>query len=118
MHETEQFFKAVMLSLNQHGWKLRLKPGSDSYCWVGSKRIDIGVGYAGDLRQIILHEIAHIGTARFCNQKHNETFWRHYEDLVAKWLHTGLDIHQIRHQQGTGGGIYAVAYSHGVSPCL
>jgi uncharacterized HAD superfamily protein len=75
-----------------------------------SKTINLGMDYVGDTRQILLHEIAHIGTARFCNQKHNEQFWRHLEELVRRWLKQELDEHQQRHKLATGGGIYAVCY--------
>lgn len=45
-----------MIDLNHQGWTINLYDGSDSYCWQSQKRIDIGINYNGDLRQIILHE--------------------------------------------------------------
>lgn len=104
------FFRRVMLWLGHYGWTLNMRTGHDSYCWLQAKRIDLGMDYNGDVRQILIHEIAHIGTARFCNQKHNETFWRHAEELTRRFLGCELDENQRRHRAWTGGGIYALCY--------
>ena len=87
-----------------------MRPGNDSYCWIGSRQIDLGMDYDGDARQILLHEIAHIGTARFCNQKHNIQFWQQLEELTWRWMKRTLDASQLQHKHATGGGIYAVCY--------
>ena len=39
-----------------------------------------------NIESLLLHEIAHIGTCRFCNNKHFITFWRRYEDLMRRFL--------------------------------
>ena len=68
----EHFFKNTLIALRHHDWSITWDIGSGSYCYVKQKRIDIGVDYGGDLRQIILHEIAHIDTAKYCNKRHNQ----------------------------------------------
>jgi hypothetical protein len=106
------FFKNVMLHLNHHGWVLNLKEGHDSYCWINQKRIDIGMAYEKDLKQIILHEIAHIDTAKYCNQKHNPQFWKHFEYLVRKFLKTTFDKNQLAHKWCSNSkGFYGLIYS-------
>ncbi len=104
------FFNNVMLNLGYHDWELNIKSGHDSYCWINSKRIDIGLDYDGNLKQIILHEIAHIGTARFCNQKHNKQFWDHLSELTFKWLKTDLDNHQKFHKKYSTTGSHSIKY--------
>ena len=99
-----------MVRCGYHDWTLNMRPGHDSYCWIGSRQIDLGMDYDGDARQILLHEIAHIGAARFCNQKHNAQFWAHLKELTRQWLKQGLDEPQLCHKSATGGGIYAVCY--------
>ena len=106
----QHFFNNVMMKLGYYNWLLSIRPGSDSYCWINLKQIALGTNYSGDLRQILLHEIAHIGTARFCNQKHNKQFWRHLEDLMWHWIKQPLDANQLRHKKATGGGIYSIRY--------
>ncbi len=108
--QIHHFFNNTMMVLGYHGWTLNLRSGSDSYCWIKSKRIDIGMDYDGDIRQIILHEIAHIDTARFCNQKHNFSFWTRMEYLCQRFLHKQLDASQQRHRQWVSRGFYSVAY--------
>ena len=102
------FFNNVMARLGFHGWTLR--PCKDSYCWEKQKRIDYNPGYDGDPRQIILHEIAHIGTARFCNQRHNKAFWDRLEDLNSRFLGKSLDGHQLKHKTYTSEGRKALCY--------
>ena len=110
--DLHHFFKNVMLHFNHYRWVLSLKEGHDSYCWINQKRIDIGVAYEGDLRQIILHEIAHIDTAKYCNQKHNPNFWKRVEYLVWKFLKTDLDENQLVHKRGSNSdGFYGIIYS-------
>ena len=108
------FFTNLMALLGYYGWTLRLKEGHDSYCWITSKTIDIGTAYEGNIRQIILHEIAHIGTAKYCNQKHNPQFWKHLEYLIARILKTTLDDNQRRHREYCSQGRYAIIYKSGV----
>ena len=110
MMVVRHFFNNVMVKIGHHDWILNMRPGHDSYCWIKSKTINLGMDYHGDLRQILLHEIAHIRTARFCNQKHNAQFWKYLEELTHQWLKRGLDENQLRHKHATGGGIYAVCY--------
>lgn len=106
------FFSNVMAALGYHGWTLEVHSGPGSYCWVTQHRISLGIGYAGDWRQILLHEIAHIDTCRFCNNKHTPQFWQRCEDLVSRFLKTGLDEHQMRHRNFAGEGRYALCYAN------
>ena len=102
------FFNNVMIYLGHHGWSIRFC--NDNYCWISKKRIDIDLSYNGDVRQIILHEIAHIDTAKYCNQKHNPPFWKKLEYLIQKFLNTSLDEHQIRHKKFMTIGYYNTKY--------
>jgi len=106
------FFRNVMVCLGHHGWMLECRDSSDSYCWLSKKKITLGLGYKGDPRQILLHEIAHIDTCRFCNNKHTTAFWKRCEYLVRRFLKTGLDENQIRHREFVGGGVYALCYAN------
>ena len=99
-----------MMCLGHHGWTLRLRKGYDSYCWINCKRIDIGMSYFGDPRQSILHEIAHIDTAKYCNQRHNPQFWKRTEYLIKKFLKTGLDECELTHRQYCTNGVYGLVY--------
>ena len=113
MDQYEHFFKNVTLALRHHDWSIAWVSGSDSYCHIIQKECQIGIDYAGDLKQIILHEIAHIDTAKYCNQRHNPQFWKRCDYLVQRFLRTELDEHQKLHKQWTGKGIYALCYYNG-----
>ena len=108
--ELHHFFRNVMLYLRHYGWTLNLKDRNDCYCWINKKRIDAGLDYRGDPRQIILHEIAHIDTAKYCNQSHNPQFWKHLEYLTRKFLKTGLDEYQLNHKKYCSNGFYGLVY--------
>jgi hypothetical protein len=107
-HYLQQFFKAIMMDLRLYGWTLNIC--SDCYCWQNRKRIDVDRNYDGDIRQIILHEIAHISTAKYSNQKHTPEFWKHLEYLCWKYLRQGLDDCQLRHRVFMGKGICSIIY--------
>lgn len=107
-HQLQQFFKAVMIDQRLYGWTLRLT--NDCYCWQNSRRIDVDLNYDGDLRQIILHEIAHISTAKYSNQKHTPEFWKLTEQYCRKYLNVGLDDNQLRHREFMGPGICSLIY--------
>ena len=102
------FFNNVMINLGHHGWTIRFC--NDNYCWISKKRIDIDLSYKGDVRQIILHEIAHIDTAKYCNQKHNPQFWKRLEYLTKKYLKQPLDKLQIEHKKYMSNGYYGLIY--------
>ena len=98
-----------MVNLGHHGWVIQFH--TDSYCWVNKKKITIDLNYSGDIRQEILHEIAHIGTARFCNNKHNPQFWQLLKRLTYKYLKKELDSGQIYMKSFHGKGIYKLIYT-------
>lgn len=104
------FFKNVCMHLGIHDWKIEFN--GDNYCWMHKKTITIDTEYDGDVRQIILHEIAHIGTCRFSNQKHTPAYWKYLEYLTRKFLKKGLDKHQIEHRKWMGEGIYNLCYEN------
>jgi len=108
--QIQHFFNNAMVVLGHHGWKLEMGDWSDSYCWVKSRKITLGLKYDGDIRQILLHEIAHIDTCRFSNNRHTPAFWKRLEYLVRRFLRTGLDEHQMRHRKYQSEGIYALCY--------
>jgi len=97
-----------MVQLGHSDWTIRFC--DDNYCWVNKKRIDVNLDYNGDVRQMILHEIAHIDTAKFCNQKHNPSFWKHLDMLTKKYLKKELDKNQINHKRYMSNGIYSIVY--------
>lgn len=105
----QQFFKMVCINERIYDWKLNLT--NDSYCWIDKKRIDVDWSYDGDLRQIILHEIAHISTCKYSNNKHTSAFWKHLEYLCWKYLRKGLDENQLRHKAFMGKGIFSLIYA-------
>lgn len=104
------FFKNVNYYLGIHDWDITFN--GDSYCWYSEKNITIDQNYKGDVKQIILHEIAHINTARFSNQKHNPQFWKHLEFLTIKFLKRKLDKSQINHKRYMTDGIYSLCYEN------
>ncbi len=80
------FFNNVIIRLGYYGWTLRLVPNSsEGYCWIHSKTIDIGEKFK-DKKELIIHEISHIDTCRFCNNRHHKKFWKRYEDLMLRFL--------------------------------
>lgn len=106
----QHFFRNVMMCLGHHGWTLRLREGHEGYCWRNQKRIDVGMNCDGDLRQGILHEIAHIDTAKYCNQSHNPQFWKRAEYLIKRFLKTGLDENEVAHRRYCSNGVYGLVY--------
>lgn len=110
----QHFFNNVTVRLGYYDWRLNLKMlSSEGYCWKHSKTIDIGLDN-GNPKELILHELAHINTCRFCNQKHNFDFWKCFEDLMRRFL-PGVEISQAMrfHQSYVSKGVYGVAYEHG-----
>jgi len=104
------FFKNVCIHLGIHGWEIEFN--GDNYCWKYKKTITIDTNYNGDVRQIILHEIAHINNARFSNQKHTPQFWKQVEYLTKKFLKKELDEHQLTHRTYMSNGIYNLCYEN------
>lgn len=102
------FFNNVIIRLGHYGWAIRFC--KDNYCWLGSKRIDVDLSYDGDPRQIILHEIAHIDTAKYCNQKHNPAFWKRLGYLTHKFLNQDLDENQKRYKLFMSDGFVSLKY--------
>jgi len=108
MNDYIHFFKNVCIHLKIYDWKIKFN--GDNYCYKETKTITIDPNYNGDVRQIILHEIAHINTAKFSNQKHNPQFWKHLKYLTKKFLKKDLDKNQIEHKKYMTEGIYALHY--------
>ena len=80
------FFNNVLIRLGIYDWELIIKDNStEGYCWNYNKTIVIG-WKAKEPFSLILHEIAHINTCRFCNNKHNLVFWKTYRDLLRRFL--------------------------------
>jgi hypothetical protein len=106
--ELYHFFKNVTTRIGYYDWKINFC--RDNYCWHNSKVINVDPNYDGDIRQIILHEIAHINTAKYCNQKHNPQFWKRLKDLNRKFLKQDLDDNQKRHMEYMSSGYYSLIY--------
>lgn len=104
----KHFFNNVKIKLGYPDWTINFC--NDNYCWIKQKRIDIDLNYKGDIRQIILHEIAHIDTAKYCNQKHNVDFWKRLDYLTHKFLQKDLDDNQKKHKQFMTVGFYGLVY--------
>ena len=105
-----------MMDLNYHDWTIRFC--NDNYCWGRDRRIDVDLSYNGDPRQIILHEIAHINTAKYCNQKHTPAYWKHLTLLTRKYLKRDIDDNQKKHQKYMTDGYYALHYGPKKLKCV
>jgi len=104
------FFNSVLIRLSLYGWQLRLTNSSEGFCWKQRKIIDIGINYRYP-KELILHEIAHILTCRFCNQKHNFIFWKTFDDLVRRFLpNHAVSEAQVRHRSYATKGFYRRVY--------
>lgn len=85
----ENFLNSVLYYNRTLGFKLKIGPEFENYCWESKKEIHItynGTEIDDYIKEMILHEIAHIGQARFCNNKHCKSFWKHYDQLKYKFL--------------------------------
>lgn len=102
------FFNNVISQLGHYDWKIKFC--NDNYCWIKDKTITIDLSYNGDVRQIILHEIAHIDTAKYCNQKHNLAFWKRMEYLTKRFLNQELDENQKNHKMFMSEGYISLKY--------
>ena len=111
-HQLQQFFKDVCVNERIHDWTLSFC--SDSYCWLQSKCINVDFDYNGDLRQLILHEIAHINTCKYTNQKHTYDYWKHMEYLCYKYLRQDIDENQRRHKFFASEGFCSLIYYNGI----
>ena len=109
--ELLHFFNNVMISLNIHGWELRLKENSsDGYCWINKKIIDIGLNYENP-KELLIHEIAHINTCRFCNNKHTFDFWKTFLDYMNRFLpKEKISKNAYEHMKFAGNGYYRRYY--------
>lgn len=92
--EIEAFFQIVMDDLGYRGWQLRWMP-ADAYCWRGKQIIDICLWESlAECKQLLLHEIAHIGIVEPSGNQHTLRFWNHLQYLVRTYLDSELDIDQ------------------------
>jgi len=104
------FFNNVIVRLAYYGWKIKFT--NDSFCWKNRKLITIS-RKVKNKKQMILHEIAHIGTCRFCNQKHNYKFWKHFDDLMKRFLPNEIiDVIQLNHRKLATRGKYDLMYKN------
>ena len=107
----EHFFKNVLLCLNIHEWSLRWVPDSrEGFCWLRRKVIDLGEDVY-DKKHLLLHEIAHISTCRFCNAKHTKEFWKLYDDLRRRFLPGDDSPSQISHKKVQYKSFYKLVYA-------
>ncbi|MCK9435095.1 MAG: hypothetical protein M0R32_09830 [Candidatus Cloacimonetes bacterium] len=111
--EITHFFNRVLLYLGEYGWSLNLVPNSsEGYCWKTRKVIDAGEN-SKDIKQLIIHETAHIRTCRFCNNKHTLDFWMEFDRLKDKFL-PGVEISESNklHRQYMGNGFNRLCYGN------
>jgi hypothetical protein len=93
--EVECFFQVIIADLDYGKWELRWTE-SDSFCWRSKKRIDIcPMDSLDECKQMLLHEIAHIGVVEDLGNQHTLRFWRHLQNLVRKYLQSDLSDYQI-----------------------
>jgi len=85
--EYEKFFYKVIKDLGHDEWKLEWYKDSrvEGYCWPDRKIINIGPS-AGNIKRLMIHEIAHIDTCLNKNNKHKKEFWQKYVKLLEKYL--------------------------------
>ncbi len=105
------FFNNVIIKLGFYNWTIVfVSDSSEGYCNKRNKRISVGLD-SKNIKQLILHEIAHINTCRFCNQKHNPAFWKTFELLMQKFL-PGEKICESQgvHKSFTSNGFYRLCY--------
>ncbi len=77
----------VREQLNLYGWRLNIMPqATEGYCWKKSKALDVGLMCRGGPKELLIHEIAHIRTARFNNNKHTWDFWKMFVDYMYRFL--------------------------------
>jgi len=87
-------FQVVMSDLGYKGWRLRWT-SADAYCWRSKQVIDICPGHSlAECKQLLLHEIAHIGVVESSGNQHTLRFWRHLQCLVRKYVNSKLDMYQ------------------------
>jgi hypothetical protein len=112
--ELIHFFNNVMIKLCIYDWTLNLiEHSSEGYCWKNTKIIDIGLKNE-NIKELILHEIAHIRTCRFCNQKHNPSFWKTFLDLMRRFLpNEELSNSCKQHMKYSTIGFYSLKYENG-----
>lgn len=102
----QNFFNNVIVYLGYYGWKLNIiKNSKEGFCWHHKKTIDVGENNSNPKR-LILHEISHIDTCRFCNNKHSIFFWKKYEDLMRKFL----PLIELETRYFENSGIYKLCY--------
>jgi len=102
------FFNNIMIQLGYYDWKIKFT--NDSFCSKNQKLITIS-SKVKNKKQMILHEITHIGTCRFCNQKHNYKFWKHFEDLMRRFLpNEKIGVIQLSHKGFATEGRYNLVY--------
>lgn len=109
--EIVHFFNRVLLYIGEYNWRLNLvQNSSEGYCWKSRKVIDVGAG-SKDIKQLILHEAAHIKTCRFCNNKHTQEFWREFDRLMDRFL-PGAEINESNklHRKYMGKGFNRLCY--------
>lgn len=86
MNKIQHFFNNTMIKLGYYDWKLEIVPNShEGYCWRKQKKIQIGEKNKNPKR-LVLHEISHIDTCRYFNNKHCRSFWIRYEELMRRFL--------------------------------
>jgi len=105
------FFNNVTIKLCIYDWKINfIENSSEGYCWKKRKVIDIGLRNK-NIKQLILHEIAHIQTCRFCNQKHNYVFWKTFDNLMRRFLsNEKINESNKLHRQYVSNGFYNLCY--------
>ena len=113
MEKLNHFFRNVLIKLSIHGWELNLIPGSsEGYCWKNKKVIDLGLKNKNP-KELLLHEIAHITTCRFCNQKHTPAYWKLFRDYMRRFLPgQEISVSMKNHMLHSSEGIYSLVYKN------
>ena len=106
MRDLTHFVNDVLMRLGHHGWHVKQVSHSvEGYCWKSRKILEIGM--AGPCpERLALHEIAHIRTSKWCNNRHDYGFWFAYDDLLRRFLDpqglNGEEREDREHWKGVG----------------
>lgn len=102
------FFNNTMIDLGHYDWNIEFN--GDNYCWIHKKKITINIDLHNP-KQSILHEIAHVDTAKYCNCKHNPQFWKRLERLTYRYLKQALEENELKMKDSTiGEGVHCLHY--------
>lgn len=111
MKDLIHFFNRVKIYLSLYNWDIKfIDNQQEGYCYKERKTIEIGLKNRNP-KELILHELCHAYTSRFCNNKHDHAFLKELLLLRQKFLgknfHSNYDKNFINYPS-----IYALKYAN------